>query len=127
MISKISFHNHFKSLPSISIQIRHLLLQLFGCQHSSYLWPQNIPLLIFASDMLGNICLIWQKARLVGRDVAAAPQTPNWGGGQANFGRLFGYVTIFSSADLFTTDLNCRKKLACDIISECYVILSRRI
>ena len=40
---------------------------------------------------------------------------------------LFGYVTIFSSADLFTTDLNCRKKLACDIISECNVILSRRI
>ena len=53
------------------------------------------------------------------RDVAAAPQTPQLGGGaQANFGAqvslklLFGYVTIFSSADLFTTDLNCRKKLA---------------
>ena len=59
------------------------------------------------------------------RDVAAAPQTPQLGGAQANFGAqvslklLFGYVTIFSSADLFTTDLNCRKKLACDIISEC--------
>ena len=68
------------------------------------------------------------------RDVAAAPQTPNWGGGgrptlgaQVSLKLLFGYVTIFSSADLFTTDLNCRKKLACDIISECNVILSRRI
>ena len=67
------------------------------------------------------------------KDVAAAPQTPQLGGAQANFGGqvslklLFGYVTIFSSADLFTTDLNCRKKLACDIISECDVILSRRI
>ena len=70
---------------------------------------------------------------LVVRDVAAAPQTPNWGGGRPTLGAqvslklLFGYVTIFSSADLFTTDLNCRKKLACDIISECDVILSRRI
>ena len=59
------------------------------------------------------------------RDVAAAPQTPNWGGPRPTLGAqvslklLFGYVTIFSSADLFTTDLNCRKKLACDIISEC--------
>ena len=67
------------------------------------------------------------------RDVAAAPQTPNWGGPRPTLGAqvslklLFGYVTIFSSADLFTTDLNCRKKLACDIISECNVILSRRI
>ena len=69
------------------------------------------------------------------RDVAAAPQTPQLGGGgprptlgaQVSLKLLFGYVTIFSSADLFTTDLNCRKKLACDIISECNVILSRRI
>ena len=60
------------------------------------------------------------------RDVAAAPKPPNWGGGprptlgaQVSLKLLFGYVTIFSSADLFTTDLNCRKKLACDIISEC--------
>ena len=60
------------------------------------------------------------------RDVAAAPQTPHLGGGprptlgaQVSLKLLFGYVTIFSSADLFTTDLNCRKKLACDIISEC--------
>ena len=71
---------------------------------------------------------------LANRDVAAAPQTPQLGGGprptlglQVSLKLLFGYVTIFSSADLFTTDLNCRKKLACDIISECYVILSRRI
>ena len=69
-----------------------------------------------------------------GRDVAAAPQTPQLGGGprptlgaQVSLKLLFGYVTIFSSADLFTADLNCRKKLACDIISECDVILSRRI
>ena len=48
-------------------------------------------------------------------------------GAQVSLKLFFGYVTIFSSADLFTTDLNCRKKLACDIISECYVILSRRI
>ena len=68
------------------------------------------------------------------RNVAAAPQTPQLGGGprptlgaQVSLKLLFGYVTIFSSADLFTTDLNCRKKLACDIISECNVILSRRI
>ena len=68
------------------------------------------------------------------RDVAAAPQTPQLGGGprptlgaQVSLKLLFGYATIFSSADLFTTDLNCRKKLACDIISECNVILSRRI
>ena len=68
------------------------------------------------------------------RDVAAAPQTPQLGGGprptlgaQVSLKLLFGYVIIFSSADLFTTNLNCRKKLACDIISECNVILSRRI
>ena len=48
-------------------------------------------------------------------------------GAQVSLKLLFGYVTIFSSANLFTTDLNCRKKLACDIISECNVILSRRI
>ena len=66
---------------------------------------------------------------------SSRPQTPQLGGGgarptlgaQVSLKLLFGYVTIFSSADLFTTDLNCRKKLACDIISECNVILSRRI
>ena len=64
---------------------------------------------------------------------SSRPPNPPIGGAQANVGAqvslklLFGYVTIFSSADLFTTDLNCRKKLACDIISECNVILSRRI
>ena len=75
-----------------------------------------------------------QEASDAHRDVAAAPQTPQLGGGgrstlgaQVSLKLLFGYVTIFSSADLFTTDLNCRKKLACDIISECNVILSRRI
>ena len=85
-------------------------------------------------------CVILLKAlvpkilkRGVARDVAAAPQTPQLGGGRPTLGAqvslklLFGYVTNFSSADLFTTDLNCRKKLACDIISECNVILSRRI
>ena len=41
MISKKSFHHHSKSLPSISLQIRHLFLQLFRCQHSSYLWPHK--------------------------------------------------------------------------------------
>ena len=67
------------------------------------------------------------------RDIAAAPKPPNWGGPRPTLGAqvslklLFGYVTIFSSADLFTTDLNCRKKLAFDIISECNVILSRTI
>ena len=61
------------------------------------------------------------------------PPNPQLGGPRPTLGAqvslklLFGYVTIFSSADLFTTDLNCRKKLACDIISECNVILSRRI
>ena len=60
---------------------------------------------------------------------SSRPQTPQLGGPRPTLGAqvslklLFGYVTIFSSADLFTTDLNCRKKLACDIISECYVIL----
>ena len=64
---------------------------------------------------------------------SSRPQTPQLGGPRPTLGAqvslklLFGYVTIFSSADLFTTDLNCRKKLACDIISECNVILSRRI
>ena len=64
-------------------------------------------------------------SQAVDRDVAAAPQTPQLGGPRPTLGAqvslklLFGYVTIFSSADLFTTDLNCRKKLACDIISEC--------
>ena len=80
-------------------------------------------------------CIVLAKQRGVTiRDVAAAPKPPNWGGGprptlgaQVSLKLLFGYVTIFSSADLFTTDLNCRKKLACDIISECNVILSRRI
>ena len=75
--------------------------------------------------------------RSIGRNQRRSSRPPNppfgGGGAQANFGAqvslklLFGYVTIFSSADLFTTDLNCRKKLACDIISECNVILSRRI
>ena len=67
-----------------------------------------------------------KKIKGAARDVAAVPQTPNWGGGprptlgaQVSLKLLFGYVTIFSSADVFTTDLNCRKKLACDIISEC--------
>ena len=76
---------------------------------------------------------MFQELRVT-RDVAAAPQTLQLGGGprptlgaQVSLKLLFGYVTIFSSADLFTTDLNCRKKLACDIISECNVILSRRI
>ena len=56
---------------------------------------------------------------------SSRPQTPQLGGPRPTLGAqvslklLFGYVTIFSSADLFTTDLNCRKKLACDIISEC--------
>ena len=65
---------------------------------------------------------------------SSRPPNPPIGGGprptlgaQVSLKLLFGYVTIFSSADLFTTDLNCRKKLACDIISECNVILSRRI
>ena len=82
-------------------------------------------------ELAGAIAL---KNRCVkSRDVAAAPQTPQLGGPRPTLGvqvslkLLFGYVTIFSSADLFTTDLNCRKKLACDIVSECYVILSRRI
>ena len=63
---------------------------------------------------------------------SSRPPNPPIGGGRPTLGAqvrlklLFGYVTIFSSADLFTTDLNCRKKLACDI-SECNVILSRRI
>ena len=64
-----------------------------------------------------------QQNITIDRDVAAAPQTPQLGGGarptlgaQVSLKLLFGYVTIFSSADLFTTDLNCRKKLACDII-----------
>ena len=65
---------------------------------------------------------------------SSRPPNPPIGGGarpalgaQVSLKLLFGYVTIFSSADLFITDLNCRKKLACDIISECNVILSRRI
>ena len=56
---------------------------------------------------------------------SSRPPNPQLGGGprptlgaQVSLKLLFGYVTIFSSADLFTTDLNCRKKLACDIISE---------
>ena len=81
--------------------------------------------------MKSSLCK--QRSMLTDRDVAAAPQTPQLGGARQTLGAqvslklLFGYVTIFSSADLFTTDLNCRKKLACDIISECNVILSRRI
>ena len=66
---------------------------------------------------------------------SSRPLNPPVGGGggrptlgaQVSLKLLFGDVTIFSSTDLFTTDLNCRKKLACDIISECHVILSRRI
>ena len=71
---------------------------------------------------------------LSGQRRSSRPPNPPIGGGprptlgaQVSLKLLFGYVTIFSSADLFTTDLNCRKKLACDIISECNVILSRRI
>ena len=58
---------------------------------------------------------------------SSRPPNPPIGGAQVSLKLLFGYATIFNSADLFTTDLNCRKKLACDIISECNVILSRRI
>ena len=58
---------------------------------------------------------------------SSRPPNPQLGGAQVSLKLLFGYVNIFSSADLFTTDLNCRKKVACDIISECNVILSRRI
>ena len=76
---------------------------------------------------IASRCLISVADTQAHRDVAAAPQTPQLGGAQVSLKLLFGYVTIFSSADLFTTDLNCRKKLACDIISECNVILSRRI
>ena len=89
-------------------------------------------------SLIFSLCLTFVVGYItafhVCRDVAAAPQTPQLGGGprptlgaQVSLKLLFGYVTIFSSADLFTTDLNCRKKLACDIISECDVILSRRI
>ena len=75
----------------------------------------------------------WLSVILLPETWQPPPKPPNWGGPRPTLGvqvslkLLFGYVTIFSSADLFTTDLNCRKKLACDIISECYVILSRRI
>ena len=91
---------------------------------------------VFAILFENNLVLkkeTWSLSLPMARDVAAAPQTPNWGGPRPTLGAqvslklLFGYVTIFSSADLFTTDLNCRKKLACDIISECNVILSRTI
>ena len=64
-----------------------------------------------------------QKAQMQRR--SSRPPNPPIGGPRPTLGAqvslklLFGYVTIFSSADLFTTDLNCRKKLACDIISEC--------
>ena len=85
-------------------------------------------------DALFNEHVLVKNYISASRDVAAALQTPQLGGGprptlgaQVSLKLLFGYVTIFSSADLFTTDLNCRKKLACDIISECDVILSRRI
>ena len=95
----------------------------------------------FISDLEFSFLMDYYRVFKIGRlvclneprDVAAAPQTPQLGGPRPTLGAqvslklLFGYVTIFSSADLFTTDLNCRKKLACDIISECNVILSRRI
>ena len=89
--------------------------------------------LLITWDFLLSMMLFVSSRNTMIRDVAAAPQTPQLGGPRPTLGAqvslklLFGYVTIFSSADLFTTDLNCRKKLACDIISECNVILSRRI
>ena len=73
--------------------------------------------------------LVFSHGRHVHRRSSRPPYSPIGGGPRPTLGAqvslklLFGYVTIFSSADLFTTDLNCRKKLACDIISECYVIL----
>ena len=77
-------------------------------------------------------CLLMLKHLMQRR--SSRPPNPQLGGGprrtlgaQVSLKLLFGYVTIFSSAYLFTTDLNCWKKLACDIVSECYVILSRRI
>ena len=60
--------------------------------------------LIYSRVQYGII--LWGTAR----DVAAAPQTPQLGGARPTLGAqvslklLFGYVTIFSSADLFTTD-----------------------
>ena len=96
--------------------------------------PFTAATIAWGGDKYPIIHHVYQRyCRLQSRDVAAAPQTPQLGGPRPTLGAqvslklLFGYVTIFSSADLFTTDLNCRKKLACDIISECYVILSRRI
>ena len=99
-----------------------------GCE---YLDEQGIVCLVSVAE--GNKCDEEEDADGNTKDVAAAPETPQLGGPRPTLGAqvslklLFGYVTIFSSADLFTTDLNCRKKLACDIISECNVILSRRI
>ena len=98
-----------------------------ACKCSSVSRVRRAVLLIFIVE---KNC---SQTYVLPRDVAAAPQTPQLGGGRPTLGAqvslklLFGYVTIFSSADLFTTDLNYRKKLACDIISECNVILSRRI
>ena len=81
-----------------------------------------------------NSCFNYALLEYCNQRRSSRPPNPPIGGGprptlgaQVSLKLLFGYVTIFSSADLFTTDLNCRKKLACDIISECYVILSPRI
>ena len=88
----------------------------------------------YYGNKTGSTDSLMFETHLPGQRRSSRPTNPPIGGGprptlgpQVSLKLLFGYVTIFSSADLFTTDLNCRKKLACDIISECNVILSRRI
>ena len=118
----------YKQLPNVYVFSAHKIFTSFCAP-----FPNRISYFkILAMPQVYVLCSLLTRTQ-ESRDVAAAPQTPQLGGPRPTLGAqvslklLFGYVTIFSLADLFTTDLNCRKKLACDIISECNVILSRRI
>ena len=102
--------------------------------HGAFSRDQNILLVGIVVSLVGFQVGWLIVYRSIGQRRSSRHPNPPIGGGarptlgaQVSLKLLFGYVTIFSSADLFTTDLNCRKKLACDIISECNVILSRRL
>ena len=97
-------------------------------------WQSIIPsLMLVRPVVLGELKCLYLRTYKQNQRRSSRPPNPPIGGPRPTLGAqvslklLFDYVNIFSSADLFTTDLNCRKKLACDIISECDVILSRRI
>ena len=69
----------FQSLPSISLQSKHLFLQLFSGQHSSYLWPHKYTTF--------NFCFRYALEHLsnMAKTTACRFQSPNKLLGQSDF------------------------------------------